>query len=125
MQAVMTVREMVMAALDAEALDASDAIGLTAIELAAAVGVTKNTAKRHLNAAHGAGIVHVSGWQRSKSGPPAAMYRAGEGKDKPKPKPYTVNQRAVRYIRRHKAVIKLRKARAAGTLNPYMQLVAN
>jgi predicted ArsR family transcriptional regulator len=121
----MTIREMVMAALDAEVLDAAEVKGLTAIDLAAAVGVTKNTAKRHLNAAHEAGLVYVADWQRSNSGPPAAMYRAGEGKDKPKPKPYTDNQRAVRYIRRHKAVIKLRKARAAGTLNHYMQLVAN
>lgn len=117
------IRDAIMAAISPERLADDNVAGLSAADVAAAVGIDRNTAKRHLNQLRDTGLAHVAEWRRSPRGPFTALYRAGSGEDKRQPRPYTANQRARRYIAKHKTVIKLRKAKAAGTLTPFSQLM--
>jgi hypothetical protein len=98
---------------------------LTAVEVAEAIGCHRNNADFNLMKAHDAKpkLVRIVGYQQSRQGPPAPVFALGSLRDAPKPKPMTEAERALRYIRRNPALVRARKAAAAGRLNPYAQLM--
>ena len=55
----------------------------TCVELAARVHVSRQTAGFFIT--HFRAQMHIAGWQRQENGPPAPIFAAGAGKDKPRP----------------------------------------
>lgn len=120
MEAKLTTRQIVMVAL-AE----SD---MTTAQMAALLGLHRNTVDYHLRRAHGDKRAHVCGWDRHEGtqGDWARIYRIGEGEDVPEPKVTKQTQRMYsrRYYRANRAIVRARAAAREGGLMHYFQLLA-
>jgi DNA-binding CsgD family transcriptional regulator len=97
----------------------------TVAEISLELKLHRNTVDYHLRRAHEENKVHVFDWNRCVGiqGSLGAIYRLGEGEDKPKPNRMSQRVYDKRYYRKHHTVMAARRAAKAGTLNPFTQLV--
>lgn len=76
---------------------------LDSIQISEMTGASRRAVMNALQAQHAAGAIHVSGYgPRPHSGYAPKLWSLGTGKDAPRPKPLTANQRAKRAHRRLK-----------------------
>ena len=78
---------------------------VTALEMSKALGITRQSIYEH----HKKGSIHIVGWERIADGHPTALYELGKGRDVPRPKAYTQEERSAAYQLRHSAVIRARR----------------
>jgi hypothetical protein len=98
-------------------------------ELAESLGMKRQSLGYHIGRLHRARKIHISGWDRhmGQQGDYAAVYKFGEGVDVPAPTVTRHTKRAYsrRYYENNRAVIKARRAVAAGFVpSPFSNMVA-
>lgn len=104
-------------------------IQATIPELAASMGMKRQSLGHHIGRLHRARKIHICGWDRhvGQQGDYAAVYRFGEGVDVPAPIVTRHTKRAYnrRYYENNRAVIRARRAVAAGSVpSPFGNMVA-
>jgi predicted ArsR family transcriptional regulator len=91
-----------------------------------ALGIDRNTARRHLVAAHKQKIVYIADWHRCTGrlvgGDWAAVYALGKKKDAPMPE-RSVAIESKRYRAKYRGLVAARGAAERGTLTPFSQLL--
>jgi predicted ArsR family transcriptional regulator len=100
--------------------------GMTSIDVADTMGIHQDTARKAMRAMHAEGLIHITGWQHkiNEPGRVMALWKAGEGKDKPKPSKRTCARlRHARHYEKNKAIEKARRAAASMAGNPFAQLL--
>jgi predicted ArsR family transcriptional regulator len=100
--------------------------GMTGIDLADVMGLHQDTVRRAMRAMHADGLIHIAGWHHkiNETGRVMAIWKAGEGKDKPKPSKRTcAKMRHARHYEKNKAVEKARRWAKSMQGNPFAQLI--
>lgn len=108
--------------------------GLTALELADAMGVHRTGAERFLRQMHAEQKVHIGSWLRAEVGAssghhPTRVWVAGPGRDAPRPKPEPRQVAHARYREKMRLVIAAKRSKPDSykpnlANNPFWQLMA-
>jgi hypothetical protein len=96
---------------------------LTNRQICDKLGLCFDSVRRHTNAEHDAGRIHICDWHEmiGSAGPAAAIYRFGPGKDKPYPKA-TVAKRCARYREKHAGTLRAKRLAKTKPVNPFSRL---
>lgn len=110
-----TISDQILSALDIE--------DMTVTQLFRLLKHPRSTVADTVKRLHTTQQVHIGRWQRTRV-TPAPIYRLGQGKDAPRPKPLTGAQKTRIYREKHAAKIRIKRAMQQGSdLGPYLQLL--